>query len=209
MTELIDGQEPTQEALAAAEAARLAELATSEARTVPIEALQAERGRAAELQAKLDAIEEEKRTKAEAEAIARGEHEAVIVARDAEIVTLRETLTGLEQREEARRVAQAERQEVRKDALPDNLKALLPAGLEADAMDDWLTRAEATVSASTTTAAGGASSARSHGGGGDPDDLTPEQQAWAETQRFQDGVSAATIRKAFNSFGPGRTAAAS
>lgn len=82
--------------------------------------------------------------KAEREAaLKRGEHERLLAEREAELAKLRGDLDSLSKAEQERIKGVAALNEERVKLLPPDLKALVPKGLHADALAEWLTVASA------------------------------------------------------------------
>lgn len=128
----------------------------------------------------------------------RDERIAELEAQLGELDPMRERLTAYEQRE-------AERRKARMEALPDDLRELIPDGLDGDPLDTLLGKLEARAAAAPAPkpkppADRGARTGA--GGGGDPEALTDAEEAFAKAQRgWWDGpkliVTPALVKRAY------------
>lgn len=98
-----------------------------------LEAIKAIRAEKQALAAKLAAIEAEREAERVKQAEEQGKFQELWKEADAERQALKEQLGTLTAKEQARQEAQAAKATAAVEALPENLRALVPAGLDADA----------------------------------------------------------------------------
>ena len=96
-------------------------------------ALKAERAKRQELEQRLAAIEAEKEANRVKLAEEQGRFKELAEERNAKLTAAEQKLADYEAREAARAEAQAAKAKAAVDALPENLQALVPEGLDADA----------------------------------------------------------------------------
>ena len=139
-------------------------------KTVPLAALEAERGKRQELATRLAEYEAAEATRAaEAAAAAtaaaakRGEFETLHAAEKARADAATEKLTALQARETTRLEALKAKNDTAIEALPEDFRALIPAGLDLDATAAQIERVAMLANTSETLPAG-----TRRGGGGKP-----------------------------------------
>lgn len=161
--------------------------------------LQSERAKRREAEAALAAFQEEQRKAADAKAAEQGEFKRLYEETLEALNPLKEEVQTYREREAARVEAQKARQIERRAALPDAVQALIPEGLEGDALDAHLSKLEAIAAkgAATIVATGG----RSTGGGGDATALTEAEKKHAERHNLQH-LSAKVIKAHFAKLNP-------
>lgn len=136
-----------------------------------LEAIKAIRAEKQALAAKLAAIEAEREAERVKQAEEQGKYQELWKEADAERQALREQLGTLTAAEQARQEAQAAKAAAALEALPENLRALVPEGLSADATLAQVERVKALAPAGPTGTFGG--------GGKKPTtvpDVTPAEQ---------------------------------
>lgn len=113
------------------------------------EALQAERKRRQEMEARLSAFEQKQREQAEAEAKKRGEFEALYTSAKSEMEKISSELASYKTKEANRiQALQAENAE-RLRNLPENFRALVPDGLDPDSTRSQIARLESVLGQAT------------------------------------------------------------
>ena len=172
-------------------------------KTVPLKALQAERQRAAEAVAALEALKAERKAQEDADAAKRGEYKSLYEAEKARADEAAGRLTAFEAAEASRVTAISTRNAERIGLLTNEQRGLVPDGLSPEATALHLDRLDAILRSGAGTAAAGGG--RASGGSASGDVLTPEERAWAETYQDGDlikkGVGVAVVRQMFNKFG--------
>ena len=112
-------------------------------------ALQAERKKRQEIEARLSSFEAEQRQRAEEDAKRRGEYEALYTEARSKLDTLTTELDSYKARETARLEALQSENRARLEALPESFRALVPEGLSPDAVRSHLGRLESVLSQAT------------------------------------------------------------
>lgn len=115
------------------------------------EALQAERKRRQEMEARLSAFESKQREQAEAEAKKRGEFESLYTSARSEMQKIQDELAAYKTRE-AERVQRMQAENAQRlQNLPENFRALVPDGLDPDATRSQIERLESVLGQATPT----------------------------------------------------------
>lgn len=117
--------------------------------------LAATKAQAAEMAAKLAEREAADKKAKDAALAAQGKHKELLTQREAELAEATAKLAKHEGRETARVAAIEKANAAALKTLPDEIKALAPANLDADGMADWLSKAAALAKDAETRPAGG------------------------------------------------------
>jgi len=140
-------------------------------KTVSLKALQEEREARKALRAELDAFKAEREAAKLKAAEEAGEHKRLYDEIAPKYAEVSDQLTKLQERETARIERAKERNTTRAEALPEEYRALVPAGLSVDETAAQIERLEALAQNADTRAKGG----RGSNGGSKPDaDAIPE-----------------------------------
>lgn len=177
----------------------------TEERTVPLSSLKAERDKRQALEARLKAIEEAnaeaERKRAEEEGRYRDLYEDLKAKHDEQAGTL----STLQERETARIEALQTSNADRILNLADNLRDLVPPGLDPEATAAHLDRLEKLDT--TPPPPGMPPGGRTNGAPANARELPPDVATWVESSApHLKGLSPATVIKHFNKYGPGKGA---
>ena len=115
------------------------------------EALKSERARRQEMEARITAMETEKAAAEQLAAEKRGEFKQLWEASQEELLSIREQLLSHETRDAARAERLTAANVERLQALPETFRALVPAGLDAEATAEHLAKLESVLSQNTPT----------------------------------------------------------
>lgn len=131
--------------------------------------LAAEKARAAEMAAKLAEREAADKKAKDAALAAQGKHKELLTQREQELADAQAKLKVHEEREAVRVAAVEKANAAALKTLPDEIKALAPANLDADGMAEWLSKAAALAKDAETRPAGGIPRSRIATGGAHPE----------------------------------------
>lgn len=164
---------------------------------VPLTALEAERRKRQEVEARL-AERERADAEAEQQRLAKqGEWQRIAEEATAKLAALEPEVATFRERETQRLAARVEK-------VPEAYRRLIPEGLTGAALEAHLDALADTLAA-VEQAAKPPSAARASGGGVDPDALSADVQRWWDTFPGRSAsAKPATIVKLYNSIGPGK-----
>lgn len=181
------------------------ETTETEPKSVPLSVLHKVREEANAAKAKLAELEAAQRKQEEEAAAKRGEFQSLYTEAKTELEKAREELESYRTRESERIEGIKSANADRIANLPAEFRELVPDGLDPETTSTHLDRLERIANAAPAKPQTFPPGGRASGQGADPEELTPEVQAWVESDaQHLRGVSPRVVRMHFNKFGPGK-----